>query len=160
MNKFRGRNVIITGASRGIGAAVAERLAAEGAQLVLVSRTVTAHDHLAGSLQETVSRCQKYGASVHAIAADLSDVGDRMAIIPAALEHLDGRIDVLINRSFRVFRGSIMPADSHGGVRVRDVVDPGRGRRQEASGSSYSAFPPTPQCATPHPTSRVAASLR
>jgi len=51
MNRFRGRNAIVTGASRGIGAALTERLAAEGASIVIAARTVDRHDHLAGSLR-------------------------------------------------------------------------------------------------------------
>ena len=41
-----GRGAVITGASRGIGAAVAQRFAAEGAAMALVARTLEHHDHL------------------------------------------------------------------------------------------------------------------
>jgi len=71
--RFRGCNVVVTGASRGIGAALAERLAAEGAAVAVVARTVDAHDHLPGSLTETLARCRRHGARVEAIAADLAD---------------------------------------------------------------------------------------
>jgi citronellol/citronellal dehydrogenase len=50
VNRLAGRRAIVTGASRGIGAGLAERLAAEGAALVITARTVDKHDHLAGSL--------------------------------------------------------------------------------------------------------------
>jgi len=98
-DRFRGRNVVVTGASRGIGAALAERFAAEGASVVLVARTVAAHDHLAGSLTATLTRCRRHGARVEAIAADLADADSRAAIIPRALELLGGRIDVLVNNA-------------------------------------------------------------
>ena len=49
--RFAGRRAVVTGASRGIGAGIAERLAAEGAAVAIVARTLEAHDHLAGSLQ-------------------------------------------------------------------------------------------------------------
>jgi NAD(P)-dependent dehydrogenase (short-subunit alcohol dehydrogenase family) len=99
MNRFRGRNAIVTGASRGIGACIAERLAAEGANVVVVARTVDKHDHLAGSLEETLDRCRRYGTTVEAIPADLADPSDRAAIVPRALELFDGRLDVLVNNA-------------------------------------------------------------
>jgi len=80
--RFAGRNAVITGASRGIGAALAHRLAAEGANVVLVARTVDSHDHLAGSLRETAEQCARNGVSVHVVEADLSDPQSRGAIIP------------------------------------------------------------------------------
>lgn len=97
--RFPGRNAIVTGASRGIGAALAERFAAEGANVALVARTVSAHDHLAGSLDETLARCRRHGARAEAIAADLADAESRSAIVPHALELFGGRIDVLVNHA-------------------------------------------------------------
>jgi NAD(P)-dependent dehydrogenase (short-subunit alcohol dehydrogenase family) len=97
--RFAGRNVVVTGASRGIGAALAERFAAEGASLALVARTVEVHDHLAGSLGETLARCRRHGARAEAIAADLADAESRAQVVPRALELLGGRIDVLVNNA-------------------------------------------------------------
>jgi citronellol/citronellal dehydrogenase len=96
---LRDRNVIITGASRGIGAALAERLCAEGANVALVARTAEHHDHLAGSLAETEARCARYETRVTSITADLTDEQSRATIVPRALEFFDGRIDVLINNA-------------------------------------------------------------
>ena len=99
MDRFAGRNMIVTGASRGIGAALAQRLAAEGANLVLVARTVEKHDHLAGSLNETLDVCREYGTKVVALAADLVDPASRATIVPRSLDIFDGRLDVLVNNA-------------------------------------------------------------
>ena len=48
--RFAGRTAIITGASRGIGAGIAERLAAEGAAIAITARTFESHPSLPGSL--------------------------------------------------------------------------------------------------------------
>jgi citronellol/citronellal dehydrogenase len=94
-----GRNVVVTGASRGIGAGLAERLCAEGANVALTARTLTQHDRLDGSLAETADRCRVYGTRVTTIVADLADAESRATIIPAALEFFDGVIDVLVNNA-------------------------------------------------------------
>jgi NAD(P)-dependent dehydrogenase (short-subunit alcohol dehydrogenase family) len=109
VRRFEGRKVIVTGASRGIGAAVAERLAAEGADVVITARTVSADDHaLGGSLEETVERCRSYGTTVGFVPADLADAESRATIVPAALEVLDGRIDILVNNAAAAIYASML----------------------------------------------------
>jgi citronellol/citronellal dehydrogenase len=94
-----GKRVLVTGASRGIGAATAERCAAEGADVAIVARTLDQHDHLAGSLTETAERLRAHGGQVAVIAADLTDETDRARIVPAAVDALGGPIDVLVNNA-------------------------------------------------------------
>jgi citronellol/citronellal dehydrogenase len=108
MNRFRGRNAIVTGASRGIGAALTERLAAEGASVVIVARTVDRHDHLSGSLNGTLERCRAYGTKVEAVVADLADADSRATIVPRALEIFDGRVDILINNAAAAVYQSVL----------------------------------------------------
>lgn len=96
-NILAGRRVLVTGASRGIGAAFAERAAAAGADVAIVARTRERHDHLSGSLNETAERLKRYGHSVAVITADLSDGAARERIVPEAVEALGGPIDVLVN---------------------------------------------------------------
>jgi NAD(P)-dependent dehydrogenase (short-subunit alcohol dehydrogenase family) len=98
-DRFRGRRVVVTGASRGIGAGIAERFAAEGADVAIVARTVDHHDHLAGSLRETEARCARYGGEVALIACDLSDADDRARIVPEAAEALGGHVEILVNNA-------------------------------------------------------------
>ena len=97
--RFAGRRVVVTGASRGIGAATARRFAAEGAAVALVARTVEQHEHLSGSLHETADRINAAGGRAVIIASDLTDADDRGRIIPEAVAQLDGPIDILINNA-------------------------------------------------------------
>jgi citronellol/citronellal dehydrogenase len=97
--RFTGRCALVTGASRGIGAAIAERLAAEGADVVLTARTLDAHDHLAGSLRETRERLARYETNVAVVVADLADERDRARIVPEAVDALGGPIEILVNNA-------------------------------------------------------------
>jgi NAD(P)-dependent dehydrogenase (short-subunit alcohol dehydrogenase family) len=84
-------HALITGASRGLGAALARRLAAGGAKVVLVART-------AGPLDDVVASIRAAGGEAHALPADL---GDKQAIYPlaGAAAALVGPIDLLIHNA-------------------------------------------------------------
>jgi NAD(P)-dependent dehydrogenase (short-subunit alcohol dehydrogenase family) len=97
--RFAHRRCLVTGASRGIGAGIAERLAAEGADVAIVARTLERHDHLAGSLTETATRLARYGNRVVTIVADLTDADDRARVVPEAAEALGGHVEVLVNNA-------------------------------------------------------------
>jgi citronellol/citronellal dehydrogenase len=112
VQRLAGKKALVTGASRGIGAAIAERVAAEGADLVITARTVDRHDHLAGSLTETIERCRRYGGDVTAVAADLADPASRSRIVPDALDALGGRVDVLVNNAAAAIYGPMLDYSS------------------------------------------------
>ena len=97
--RFKGRRAVVTGASRGIGAATAERLAAEGADVVITARTLEKHDHLAGSLKETSARMAVHGTNVAMVVADLTDEEDRARVIPEAVDALGGPVEILVNNA-------------------------------------------------------------
>jgi NAD(P)-dependent dehydrogenase (short-subunit alcohol dehydrogenase family) len=97
--RFRGRRAIVTGASRGIGAALAERLAAEGADVAITARTLDRHPTLAGSLQETAARLERFGTNVAVIVADMADEAGRARIVPEAVTALGGPVDILVNNA-------------------------------------------------------------
>jgi NAD(P)-dependent dehydrogenase (short-subunit alcohol dehydrogenase family) len=107
IDRFAGRRAIVTGASRGIGAGIAERLAGEGAAVAIVARTLDAHATLPGSLNETAARLRALGATVAVIAADLTDGDDRARIVPAAVEQLGGPIDILVNNAAAAMYGPV-----------------------------------------------------
>ncbi len=97
--RFAGRRALVTGASRGIGAGIAERLAAEGADVVITARTLEQEGHLAGSLLETAERLSRYGTCVEVVVADLADADSRATIVPRAVELLGGPVDILVNNA-------------------------------------------------------------
>lgn len=107
LRRFDGRRAVVTGASRGIGAAVAERLAAEGAAVALVARTAEPGGRLAGSLADTADRIASYGGAVVSIVADLTDEADRVRVIPEAVAGLGGSVDVLVNNAAAAMYGSL-----------------------------------------------------
>ena len=97
--RFAGRRALVTGASRGIGAGIAERLAAEGAAVAITARTLDAHDRLAGGLAPTADRLARHGGRAVTVVADLTDEDDRQRIVPEAVEGLGGPLDILDNNA-------------------------------------------------------------
>jgi NAD(P)-dependent dehydrogenase (short-subunit alcohol dehydrogenase family) len=95
-----GRIALVTGASRGIGAGIAQRFAAEGAAVAITARTLEAEPDasLAGSLAETVAVIEAAGGRAIAVAANLADEEDRAGIVPE-VERALGPVDVLVNNA-------------------------------------------------------------
>lgn len=97
---LEGKVALVTGASRGIGVAIAERLAQEGASLALVARTLHAEPdaRLAGSLADTVALVERAGGRAVPIVADLANPADRARIVPEVRAAL-GPVDVLVHNA-------------------------------------------------------------
>ena len=93
-----GRVVVVTGASRGIGAALAIRLAGRGDSVVCIARTVSTSSRTPGTLDDTIDAIRAAGGTAHAIVADLSDEQQTIeSMLEAAL--VFGRVDVLVNNA-------------------------------------------------------------
>jgi NAD(P)-dependent dehydrogenase (short-subunit alcohol dehydrogenase family) len=147
--------VLVTGASRGIGAALAIELAAQGAQVAICARTMDAHPTLEGSLQETLSAM----GGGHAFAVDLTDAEDRARAVPEAEAGLGGPLDILVNNAAAAIyqpladfplkrRRLIFEANVHAPLDLAQAVVPGMVERGEgwivnlSSGSARSRSGP------------------
>ncbi len=96
---LRGKVAIVTGASRGIGEAIAKRFAAEGARVVVSARTVEEGEHyLPGTLTKTVADIANAGGEALAVKADLSIAEDRTRLVTEAREAF-GPVDILVNNA-------------------------------------------------------------
>lgn len=104
---------IVTGASRGIGRAMARRLASEGIAVAAVSRTLRPGDgSLEGSLEETVAQIRQQGGTAEAFVADLGDPTlDRAALVARVQEQLGGVVDILVNNAAAARRYDTLFAD-------------------------------------------------
>lgn len=94
-----GKVAVITGASRGIGEAIAIRYAMEGARVVVSARTVEDGDHaLPGSINSVVGRIKDAGGEAMAVRADLAVKEHRENLVKTAEEHF-GTVDILVNNA-------------------------------------------------------------
>lgn len=95
MGRMENKNVLLTGASGGIGKEVAWRLAEEGASLAICARNEE-------RLMQTAQTCQEKGARVLARTCDITQEGQIRDFVHAAGDFFDGRLDVLINNAVTI----------------------------------------------------------
>jgi NAD(P)-dependent dehydrogenase (short-subunit alcohol dehydrogenase family) len=99
MSEFKGKVALVTGASRGIGKAIAIALAKEGAHVAAVARASDAKPlKLPGTVEETARAAQAAGVKTLAISADLTIDADVERTVQETLAAF-GRIDILINNA-------------------------------------------------------------
>ena len=99
MGKFDGKHIVVTGASRGIGQAIAELFASEGARVVCAARTLNEGDHmLEGSLARTVQIIKDAGGEAAGVACDISEEEGCEQLLEAARAAY-GPVDVLVNNA-------------------------------------------------------------
>jgi citronellol/citronellal dehydrogenase len=96
---LKGKVAVVTGASRGIGEAIARRYAMEGAKVVVSARTVEDSEHyLPGTISDTVARIKAAGGEAIAVRADLAVSEDRHELIRQAKAAF-GTVDILVNNA-------------------------------------------------------------
>jgi citronellol/citronellal dehydrogenase len=92
------KTIFITGASRGIGHAIAMRAAEDGANIVVVAKTTEPHPKLPGTIHTAAADIEAAGGKALALQTDIRDEAQVDAAIAAAVEHFGG-IDILINNA-------------------------------------------------------------
>jgi len=105
MERLDGGVAIVTGASRGIGKALALGLAARGAAIVCAARTATTDpDGLPGTIHATADEIERGGGRALAVRCDVGRVDDLRHLVDETVERF-GRIDVLVNNAMALTRG-------------------------------------------------------
>jgi citronellol/citronellal dehydrogenase len=110
---------LVTGTSRGLGKAIAQRLAREGATIALTARTLGPDPKYQGSLRQTLEEIEGSGGSAIAIQADLSKAEDRERLFAEVAEQV-GAPDILVNNAAVTF---LRPLDEFPDRRVRLMME-------------------------------------
>ena len=95
---LRGKTLFVTGGSRGIGLAIAVRAAADGANVVLVAKTVEPDPRLPGTLASAAEAVEAAGGRALAVPTDIRDETAVAAAVQAAVDRFGG-IDILVNNA-------------------------------------------------------------
>jgi len=95
---LHGKTLFITGASRGIGLAIAKRAARDGANIVIAAKTAEANPKLPGTIHSAAAEIEAAGGRALALQTDIRDEASVLAAIEQAVKHFGG-IDILVNNA-------------------------------------------------------------
>ena len=98
MNSLYGKTLFITGASRGIGKAIALRAAEDGANIVVAAKTAEPHPKLPGTIHSAAQEIEDAGGRALPLVVDVRDEGAVETAVNEAVEHFGG-IDILVNNA-------------------------------------------------------------
>ncbi|HEX7321796.1 MAG TPA: NAD(P)-dependent oxidoreductase [Mycobacterium sp.] len=118
-----GKTMFISGASRGIGLAIAKRAAADGANVALVAKTAEPHPKLPGTVYTAAKEIEEVGGQALPIVGDIRDEDSVAGAVAAAVEQFGG-IDICVNNASAINLGSITEVpmkrfDLMNGIQVR-----------------------------------------
>jgi citronellol/citronellal dehydrogenase len=119
MGACDGRVALVTGSSRGLGKAIAQRLAHEGATVALTARTLEPDPKYDGSLLQTRDEITAAGGRAIAVQADLSATEERARLFAEVVDSV-GAPDILVNNAAVTF---LRPLDGFPEKRVRLMMD-------------------------------------
>ncbi|MEA2479660.1 MAG: citronellol/citronellal dehydrogenase [Thermoleophilaceae bacterium] len=98
MADLKGKTLFISGASRGIGLAIALRAARDGANVALIAKTAEPHPKLDGTVYTAAEAIEEAGGQALPIVGDIRDEGSVVAAVEQAVDHFDG-IDIVVNNA-------------------------------------------------------------
>jgi len=107
---FEGKVALVTGASRGIGKAIALQLAEDGADVVVCARSEVSTDELPGSIGETAEGVRAKGRRALAVNVDVSKPSDLKRAVEETVREF-GRIDILVNNAGVITSGPFLGGD-------------------------------------------------
>ncbi len=95
---LKGKTIFVTGATRGIGLAIATRCAADGANIVVIGKTTEPNPKLPGTLSSAAAAVKAAGGGALAIPCDIRDDAAIASAVAQAVAHFGG-IDILVNNA-------------------------------------------------------------
>ncbi|MCO5123542.1 MAG: NAD(P)-dependent oxidoreductase [Rhizobacter sp.] len=98
MSKLNGKTLFITGASRGIGLAIAKRAAADGANIVIAAKTAETNPKLPGTIYSAAEEIEAAGGKALPLQCDIRDEASVLTAVEAAVTRFGG-IDILVNNA-------------------------------------------------------------
>ena len=98
MANLNGKTLFITGASRGIGLAIARRAAADGANIVIAAKTTEANPRLPGTIYSAAAEIEAAGGKALALSVDIREEAAVLAAVARAVDTFGG-IDILVNNA-------------------------------------------------------------
>src|SRR5204862_5770545 len=110
MATLEGRTLFITGASRGIGLAIALRAARDGANIAIAAKTKEPHPKLSGTIFTAAEEVEKAGGQALPLVVDVRDEGQVKAAIDAAVARFGG-LDIVVNNASAVSRTPVTETD-------------------------------------------------
>ena len=116
---MKGKVALVTGGSRGLGKAIAQRFAAEGAAVAITARTMDPDPKYQGSLRETCAEIVAAGGNAIAVQADLSSSEDRERLFAEVVDRV-GAPDILVNNAAVTF---LRPLDGFPEKRARLMIE-------------------------------------
>lgn len=108
-----GKTLFITGASRGIGLAIGLRAARDGANVVIVAKTIEPHPKLPGTIHTAAAEIEAAGGHALAVQCDVRDDAQIAHAVDAAVERFGG-IDIVVNNASAIRLGGTAEVDAKG----------------------------------------------